>query len=178
MLAVAAAIVTASSEGGNAAAGSTRTRCSPTRVHHEPNPVLGSLSGGRWIEGRPLTARLLGYLWGGEEVRGRFALYAGGRNPVSGTSEKILWIAPQHAPVGASLRLIGQRLHFNFTLRRYEPTGRSFTQRFGAASSDQTQGQLFPSIVDAPRAGCWRLTLRTGRVYAVVVALVQPAQPR
>jgi hypothetical protein len=177
MAVAAGAIVAGSAQGGQAAADSSAIRCSPTRVHHEPNPALGSLSGGRWIAARPFASRFVGYLWGGEEVGGRFALYAGGRNPVSGTSEKVLWIAPQDAPVGASLRLTGQRLRFNPRLRRYEPIRGSFTQRFGAASSDQMPEQLFPSIVDVPRAGCWRLTLRTGRIYAVVVALVQPARP-
>jgi hypothetical protein len=96
-------------------------------------------------------------------VRGRFSVYAGGVDPKTGTSEKVLWIVPLRARsrAGSYLHLVGR-------------SGRKrFTKRLDQAWSDQTPGLLFPSILNVPSPGCWTLTLRTGQITARATVLVQ-----
>jgi hypothetical protein len=75
-------------------------------------------------------------------VRGRWAL----------GSTKIMWSLGRGA--GTTLRIVGKRL---------DGAGR-FSQRLRSSG-----GGDFPSIVNVPAAGCWRLSLRSGRVRASVV---------
>jgi len=138
--------------------------CRATVVHHTPNRALGTLSDSRWLRLDSRTAGMYGVLFGGEVVSGRLALYAGGKNPHTGGNEKILWLMPQRAKLGSEMRLVGRRL---------DAAG-SFVEHLGWATSDDTPGQDFPSIVVVPRPGCWRLTLRSGRITGSVVALVRP----
>jgi hypothetical protein len=135
-------------------------------VHHEANPLLGTLSGGRWVAGSPRTSRLVGYLFGGEVVDGRFAVYTGGLNPGTRASEKILWILPQRKRVGLRLAISG---------RKDGSTTVTYRRRLDEASSAQTPGHLYPSILDLPVPGCWKLTLRTGKISATVSVLAQVA---
>jgi hypothetical protein len=174
------ALAAASSSGAAGAHGADRAlgECPAALVHHEPNPALGTLSGGRWIATWPASNRIIGYLWGGEELNGRFAVYAGGQNPRSRTSEKVLWAAPEEAPAGPRLRIKGRRLRLDRRTGLFRATDGSFTQNFAPAHSEQTPGQLFPSIIRAPRAGCWKLTLRTGRLSASAIAIIQPLRGR
>jgi hypothetical protein len=76
-------------------------------------------------------------------------LYTHGRT-LSGDT-KILWVVRKR--YGAKLTLHATRL---------DGAG-SFTQSFSH------RGGQFPSIVDLPGAGCWRLSLRTGKVRATFV---------
>ena len=67
-------------------------------------------------------------------------------NPGSGRQNKILWIMRlprRHTPLYLSAR----PLHANHPVVR---------QTWPA---DSSPGQIYPSIVDVPRAGCWRITL-------------------
>ena len=80
-------------------------------------------------------------------------IYAGGRAP-EGWNTKFLWWSPRP---GSSLTLSG---------RRIDGVGR-FQQTFGSASSDE--GTVFPSIVMIPTAGCWAVTVQTGRTAGLVV---------
>jgi hypothetical protein len=166
----AAATLAAIAIGGlaSAAPATSRTEASAcgARVHREPNPLLGTLSGGRWVAGSPRTSRLVGYLFGGEVVEGRFAVYTGGLNPGTRSSEKILWILPQRKRVGLVLAISG---------RRDGSTAVTYRRRLGEASSAQTPGHLYPSILDLPVPGCWKLTLRTGKISATVSVLAQVA---
>ncbi len=136
------------------------------RVHQESNPLLGTLSGGRWIAGSPRKAGLVGYLFGGEAVEGRFAVYTGGLNPGTRTSEKILWIVPRRKRVGPRLAISG---------RRDGSTTVTYRRRLAETRSEQTPHHLFPSTLDLPVPGCWKLTLRTGKVSATVSVLAQVA---
>jgi hypothetical protein len=138
--------------------------CGAAVVHHRPNPSLGTLRVSRWIRVSSRTPGIVGVLFGGEQVGGRLALSAGGRNPFRGSNEKILWRFPARAAIGPDTTLAGRRL---------DGPG-SFVEHLGEASSGQTPGRLFPSIVDVPRPGCWRLTLHTGRISGEAVALVRP----
>jgi hypothetical protein len=152
-----------------APASSSRTAVSAAcgaRVHEEPNPSLGTLSGGRWVAGSPRKSGLVGYLFGGEVVDGRFAVYTGGVNPGTRSNEKIVWILPQRKRVGLRLVISG---------RKDGSTTVTYRRRLGEASSEQTPGHLYPSILDLPVPGCWKLTLRTGKVTATVRVLAQVA---
>ena len=171
MSARAAAILAAIAVGGLASAapavsGRTEAVACGARVHEEANPALGTLSGGRWVAGSPRRSGLVGYLFGGEVVNGRFAVYTGGENPGTRTSEKILWIVPKRKRVGPRLVISG---------RKDGSTTVTYRRRLGEASSAQTPGHLYPSILDLPVPGCWKLTLRTGKVSATVSVLAQVA---
>jgi len=81
----------------------------------------------------------------------------------SGTpAMKILWTLSKRA--GAILRITGRRL---------DGDG-SFVERWRRAGRNE-----FPSIVNVPSTGCWRLTLRSGEVDArvVLLAVEPPANP-
>jgi hypothetical protein len=167
----AAAILAAIAVGGLASAApavseSTEAAACGARVHEEANPALGTLSGGRWVAGSPRRSRLVGYLFGGEVVDGRFAVYTGGLNPGTRTSEKILWIVPKRKRVGPRLVISG---------RKDGSATVTYRRRLGEASSAQTPGHLYPSILDLPVPGCWKLTLRTGKVSATLSVLAQVA---
>jgi hypothetical protein len=164
LLLTAAAFAVAASPALSSERRHVATACPAARVHTEPNARLGTLSPGRWVAPIPARAGLIGYLFGGEVVGGRFAVYAGGRNPRTNSSEKVLWIVRRGARIGAELAVVGRRL--GSTVVRYR-------RHFSQASSDQTPGYLFPSILDLPQPGCWSLTLRSGRVAAKVVVLAQ-----
>lgn len=147
--------------------------CAAAPVHHEANASLGSFSGGRWVETTPRSAGLIGYLWGGREVEGRFAVYATGVNPKTHHNEKVMWLAPSDEPETAKL------------LARLQITGRrlgvahkqTFTHRFGGSySADMPGEQLFPSILRPPTAGCWKLTLQTGSLTSSIVVRALPTR--
>jgi hypothetical protein len=140
-------------------ASSTYTGCPAALVHHGRH---ARFAGGRYVRLKPRSTPLIGHLFGGEEVDGRLAVYAGGENPVRHTSEKVLWIAGLHSHIGPRLRIIGRRMRVLPV--GLVPTSDRFRDSFGSAGSDQIPNVLFPSVIDVPRGGCWRLTLRTGRV--------------
>ena len=136
------------------------------RVHQEPNPQLGTLSGGRWVAGSPRTSGIVGYLFGGEVVNGRFAVYTGGLDPGTRTSEKILWILPKRKRVGSRLVISG---------RKDGSTAVTYRRRLAEAGSAQVPGYNYPSVLDLPVPGCWKLTLRTAKISATVSVLAQVA---
>jgi hypothetical protein len=129
--------------------------CPATTVHYSTSPP--------WVQSGAITGRVFAY--GGRTLMdGRvngsdgLVLYTHGRT-LSGTT-KILWIVRKG--YGATLTLRATRL---------DGEG-AFTQRFAH------RGGQFPSIVDLPGPGCWRLSLRTGNARAsfVVRAVDQPAE--
>jgi hypothetical protein len=160
--------------GGRAASGepvrSEAASCQATVVHHEPNARLGTLSGGPWIQAKPSSSTLIGYLFGAHETGGRLAVYTG-VNPRNYTDQKILWVLDPKARAGARLHISGVQLGPDGVrpLKRVR-----FHQSFGSAGSDATSAILFPSTLHVPRPGCWRLSLRSGHVSATVTTLVEP----
>ena len=142
-----------------------RSTCG-ARVHREANPQLGTLSGGRWVAGSPRTSGLIGALFGGELVNGRFAVYTGGLNPGTRTNEKILWIIAKRKRVGPRLAISGRKDGSSLV---------TYRRRLAEAGSEQVPGYNYPSILDLPVPGCWKLTLRTGKVRATVSVLAQVA---
>ena len=163
---LAAVVTSALASAAPAVPSHLQTSTCGAHVHQEPNPRLGTLSGGRWVAGSPRTSGLIGYLFGGEVVDGRFAVYTGGLNPGTHTTEKILWLLPKRKRVGPRLVISG---------RRDGSTTVTYRRRFAEAGSEQTPGYGYPSILDLPVPGCWKLTLRTGKVRATVRVLAQVA---
>ena len=118
------------------------------------------------MAGSPRTSGLIGVLFGGEVVNGRLAVYAGGVNPGTRGNEKILWIVSRRKHAGSRLAISG---------RKDGSTAVTYRRRFGVTGSAQVPGPNYPSILDLPVPGCWKLTLRTGKVSATVSVLAQPA---
>lgn len=150
--------------------------CGASRVHYERSREAGSgLTELPWIAAARGSSRIVGYLFyyatSVLEDR-RFNRSSGVAIPVGGTipggetsaeaSAKILWITQGKA--SRRLLILGRRLDGTGTFRQTEE----------AASSGS-----FPSIIELPSAGCWRLTLTTGRVVATAVfqAVELSAQP-
>jgi hypothetical protein len=131
--------------------------CPASTVHY--GPTVGT----PWVSAGAVTGRVFAYS-GRTLMDGRvnssdgLVLYTHGRTP-DGTT-KILWVVRRR--FGSALSLHATRLDGPGT----------FTQRFAHG------GGQFPSIVDIPEPGCWRLSLRTGKVRAlfVVEAVDAPAE--
>jgi hypothetical protein len=118
------------------------------------------------VAGSPRTSGLVGALFGGEVVNGRLAVYAGGVNPGTRANEKILWILPKRKRIGPRLAISG---------RNDGSTVVTYRRRLAEAGSAQVPGYNYPSILDLPVPGCWKLTLRTAKISATVSVLAQAA---
>jgi hypothetical protein len=136
--------------------------CPATLVHYGAGGK-GGLSTVPWVRiGRAGRAYL--FFYGAELADGRVnrsrgtVIYTHGGTSTSST--KILW-APDHP---------GRRARVSAT--RLDAAGR-FTQRLTRA------GGTFPSVVSIPAAGCWKLTLNTGKSRATIAvrAVDPPATP-
>lgn len=141
-------------------------RCAATRVHYRPyEGVQNGLAPIPWIAALPSSTGLVGHLfyydgfsvWKQKELA-LLRIYTGGQSPDGRVSMKILWELRHGSAPG--LRIEGRRL---------DGTG-SFTQRLDGG------GVQFPSIVNVPSAGCWRLTLTAGKVSAKVIAIAVPGK--
>jgi len=133
-------------------------------VHYEPYagavPGLAQLP---WIAASPSSAGIVGHLfyydrrnvWERERVLG-LHMYSGGQSPDGRISMKILWALRRGN--AAVLRVQGRRLD----------GGRRFSEVWGAIAGNEQ----FPSIIDVPTSGCWRLTVRAGQATAQVTVLV------
>lgn len=141
--------------------------CPAALVHRDSNDPLSR----RWIVPSPASAGITGGV--PNEVDGRVAIYAGGVNPVTGTNEKILWTIDPAKHVGSSLQIVGQRVRVT-AIGRLRAVSGSFRLKLYEAVSEQATGHLFPSIIAPPRAGCWRLTFRTGPTSARLIIRALP----
>jgi hypothetical protein len=83
----------------------------------------------------------------------------------AGVPGKVLWVPRNRRRAGATLVI---------TARRLDGDG-ALTRRVRAVA-----GRQFPSQLTLPAAGCWRVTLRSGRLGSSVVVQVVagPAEPR
>src|SRR5215203_2643183 len=90
-------------------------------------------------------------------VYGRFRLHVGEyRDVASGTFQKILWWVPSvRKGIGERLVVRGRTL--------YGPR-RTFVQRLNRAYAADSTKAFYPSTIVPPSAGCWRLTLTTGKL--------------
>jgi hypothetical protein len=146
--------------------------CPAPPVHTTPNPLLPRefVRGSRWIAPEP--RRLLAVMWSGRAVDGRFSVYARGVNPVTGIAEKIMWVVPARATARANR---GMRIAWRRGDRRYVQDDPSGVGKPLGKRLDEPL--IYPSTLRAPSPGCWRLTLRTGRIKTTMRVLVQP-QPQ
>jgi hypothetical protein len=164
--------------GGDSRPAGAATGCPASQVRYD------SYRGGAhgqdriaWIRGRPAGAGLAVLLayWPQEWTRTRrrgAIIYTGGEMP-QGWSTKVLWTfvgRAQKGRGGSELLVKGTRLDAHG----------SFAQRFGAISFEgQAGAPSFASIVDVPKAGCWRLDASTAKLRAsVVVAAIRAPAPR
>jgi hypothetical protein len=98
-------------------------------------------------------------------VDGRFRLHVGRyRDRASGLSQKIPWRISRQADVGRRLRIDARRL----------PPGppRRFRQVLHRAGGDGRQW-VFPSIINPPAEGCWRMDLTSGGTAGSLIVLVR-----
>ena len=141
-----------------------------TTVHYHPyQGVSAGLAQLPWITASPLSAELVGHLfyydrrnaWKRERLS-PLHMYSGGESLDGRLSMKILW----------ELRRGSAPILLDVLAQRIDGTGSSF-QQLPSASSDASQ---FPSIIDIPTPGCWRLTLKAGATTSHVVIDVVPGK--
>jgi hypothetical protein len=135
--------------------------CEPSPVYRSvPHPRFGDVT---WLPATPRRSQIAAVLFVSTlpDVD-RAVIYAGGRAP-EGWSTKFLWWSPRSR---GQLELVGRRL---------DGTG-SFRHWLHSASSTDppVTGDVYPSIVNIPTAGCWGITLRSPGVagFAVFQAVV------
>jgi hypothetical protein len=151
-LAASAIVVTVASLGG-VASGHSAARVCPASRADGSQVHAGVITGG--ID--PYT----------DVVNGRFRLHVGEyRDLAHGIFQKILWWVPsERKGIGGALVIRGRTL---FGAKRI------FVQRFNRAWTDNADDPraYYPSTVVPPSAGCWRLTLTTGKLRNALVAWV------
>jgi hypothetical protein len=143
--------------------------CETTLVHYRPyqgaQPGLAQLA---WIAASPVSNGVVGHLFYYDRLNvwrlkrlPRLRIYSGGQSPDGRISMKILWELRRGE--AASMLVLGKKLD----------RSRSFSQQLSPAVGSRTQ---FPSIIDLPTPGCWRLTLKTGKTTGRVVFLAVPGK--
>jgi hypothetical protein len=141
-----------------------------TSVHYHPYPGVGpGLARLPWIGASPPSIGLVGHLFYYDRPntweRERFSplrMYSGGKSPDDRLSMKIRW----------ELRRGSVPPFLNVFATRIDGPGSSH-QRLPSTSSDPSQ---FPSIIDIPTPGCWRLTLNAGATTGHIVIDVVPGR--
>ena len=164
-------LLAASACGGGNGATSTKANvataaCAAARVHYRPYAGMQKgLTPLPWISASAqakFVGRLVGHLfyypaqkvWQRKRLA-RFRIYSGGQSPDGRFSMKILWQLRSGGASGPSLlRIRGKRLDGN-----------------GSFSQIAEGANQFPSIIDVPAPGCWRLTLRTGNTTGRVTVI-------
>jgi hypothetical protein len=159
VVALAIASSTLALSGTDSRASAQLDGCPGTRVHYQPyrglnDPGLRPLP---WAAATPTSSGIVGHLfyyagsgWAAAKSPD-LRVYAGGSDR-NGHNMKVLW-RPRVRGAGNSLRIVGAQLDGSA----------SFVERWPAIG-----GGLFPSTVNVPVAGCWLLTLQTGKLTATV----------
>jgi hypothetical protein len=140
----------------------TMALCDAAPVYRRaPHPRFGAIT---WLPATPRSAGVaaVGFVTVFPD-QDKAVIPAGGRFP-GGPSTKFLWWTPRPGP---SLTILGRRLDAPGRFRAV------FTTAAGDIGNQRSQ-TIFPSIIDVPHAGCWSLTLRTGRSAGLVVFQVVP----
>jgi hypothetical protein len=122
-----------------------------------------------WIVASPPKAELMGHLfyydsgntWKREGLTS-LHMYSGGESPDGRVSMKILWELRQASPPPV----------LKVRAKRIDGPGSS-SQELASTSSDASQ---FPSVIDLPTPGCWRLTLTARATTGHVVVAVVPGR--
>jgi hypothetical protein len=125
--------------------------CLATTIRTSGSPVAAI----PWVQAEPASAGIAGVLFYGNRP-----LHTDGRFP-DHTAAKILWVV-RHPAVGQQIEIAGQNL-----------TGTGVVQQREDGVASAAPGyREFPSIVDLPTPGCWRLSLTSGAAMASVIFLV------
>ena len=149
------------------AAPSSVSQCNATRVHYSPYKGADTgLAPIPWIAASPTSTALVGHLfyydglnvWTQKRLPG-LRIYSGGQSPDGRISMKVLWELRRGGAM--VLRVQGTRLDGSGT----------FSERLPSTGATQ-----FPSIINVPTPGCWRLTLRAGRTKGYVSVLAVPGK--
>jgi len=130
----------------------------------EAKPCLATRVDGGQVRAGPFTG---GIHPDYDVVGGRFRLRVGAfRDVADGLSQKIPWSVSRQANVGPNLRIDARRLPplplrtFRMNLRRVSGTG------------DQRRW-FFPSVMNPPAEGCWRLRFKSGKATGSLTVRVQ-----
>jgi hypothetical protein len=126
-------------------------------------PVQSTADGSGVVRVGPLVGGIQRY----DTWRGRFSLRVG-KLRANHQSQKIAWWPDAGAAIGDSLIVVGERLSL---------PKRTFTQVFPAAQESGSTRMMFPSEINPPSTGCWRLTFTTGPTTALLYAWVRPKVP-
>ncbi len=144
--------------GSAAADDANLTACSVSHVRYSPDTsASGGLRSIPWIATTPkgiFHAHL--FLYGGTPWPKQHLVGARIFTTVKTRSinPKVLWTA-QRPGAGPTLLISGKRL---------DKPGH-FSSRYPSASSGKSQ---FPSYVEVPQAGCWRVTVKSGKLEGAV----------
>jgi hypothetical protein len=145
--------------------GAVRDACAATLVNYSKFRTTDKpLQSIPWVKADKLANGITAHLfyydshnpWRSSGLR-PFHIYAGGTTPGGEQATKILWITPYRGS-GKNLTINGVRL---------DAAG-AFRQIFPGAG-------YYPSIVRVPDAGCWRLSVQTGKLRGGVVVAADPA---
>ncbi len=126
------------------------------------NPYSGP-GGGRvpaalpWVQAEPASSGITGHLFYAIDSQHYF-LHTGGQFP-DGAADKILWLI-ENPQAANQLEVKGVAL---------SNPQQTFDETFPAAVSPPNN---YPSIIDAPTAGCWQLTLTSGAVTGTLIVWV------
>jgi hypothetical protein len=110
-----------------------------------------------WVQAEPTSSGITGHLFYAIDSQHYF-LHAGGQFP-DGTADKILWLITNPQATN-QLAIKGTML---------SNPQETFDEVFPAAVSPPNN---YPSIIDAPTAGCWQLTLTSGAVTGTLIVWV------
>ena len=143
--------------GSTAVDGANRATCPVSHVHYAPDTsATGGLRSIPWIATTPtgvFHAHL--FLYGGTPWPKQHLVGARIFTTVKTRSinPKVLWTAERPGS-GTTILISGNRL---------DKPGR-FSSRYPSVSP----GNQFPSYVEVPQAGCWRITVNSGKLAGVV----------
>jgi hypothetical protein len=151
---------------GHARSTEPSARCAATPVHYGDNGAF-SFDRAAWIAAGTGRDRLTGFVHAHDDNLGDARVRtAAGYTIYAGRDNKIAWLPQSFEGVGRRLIVTARRLDGPGAIRWRFP--RALSPRF------------FPSGLRLPTAGCWRVTLRSGRLRGTfdVRAVDPPATPR
>jgi hypothetical protein len=138
---------------------SSTSPCAATPVRYAPlHGIAGAPRNLPWIVAKPKSAHIVGFLFFiPPGATGQDALmHVNGEGP-NGNTDKVLWYIA-HGQVARTLIITGKNLSSSGTMR----------QTFSGTSNG------YPSILDMPTPGCWKLMIQSGKVKGNVTLQVPP----
>jgi hypothetical protein len=120
-----------------------------------------------WVQALPTSSGIMGHLFYAQThtTGGTYRfLHTGGSYPGEGVNTKILWTV-DHPGILAALQIDGTNL---------SDRGKTFRQTINPTASPVVvpSPDQYPSIVDVPGAGCWRLQITSGQASGTIIMWV------